>query len=331
MLLTNVLKKNNGQAQSILIAKANLSSRLKGLEKLLASLTACAIISVVTSNIGYCKDFDKNPILHSEEDITDELLSHISDNSLESLTIDYEFTRCMVEEGDQQENKFNYDTERFIKNPFWRVQKSNPIERLDFEIKLTPKVKSLACAFKDFRHLTNVNIKDTSHVTTMEGMFYGAMSFNHPIGNWNTSKVTSMKMMFTGAGSFNQPIGNWDTSKVTDFKGMFLGADSFNQPIGKWNTSSAKVMSAMFLETRSFNQPIGDWDTSNVTNMRYMFFNAKAFNQPIGNWNISKVTDMSHMFEFAGSFNQSLKKWDTSHVKDLTNMFNGASAYRDGY
>jgi surface protein len=58
----------------------------------------------------------------------------------------------------------------------------------------------------------DISAWDTSQVTDMGYMFYGAAVFNQPIGTWSTSKVTNMQRMFTLAGVFNQDIGSWDTS-----------------------------------------------------------------------------------------------------------------------
>ena len=292
---------------------------------------------------------ERNPILNSPDDISNELIQRIMDNDLDSLTINYEFSICNPEDRNAE-----WEKERKRTNPFWRANEEAPvsIQRIEFEVKLGSNVHSLAYAFYQFDDLEYVNIKDTSNVTDMSGMFKGATIFDQAIGDWNTSNVTDMREMFEGAKSFNQPIGNWDTSNVTDMGGMFLAATSFNQPIGNWNTSRVTDMrrmfscaesfnqpignwdisrvtdmSEMFNGAESFNQPIGDWDTSNVTNMRAMFYGANLFNQPIGNWDTSNVTDMSGMFHGAKSFNQPIGDWDTSNVTNMNGMFYEASSF----
>ena len=206
---------------------------------------------------------NKNPVLNSPNDITDELIHQIINNDLDSLTINYEFTKkfCRSRPWD------DWYREQFRINPFWIANKITSLKRIDFEIKLGENVHSLARAFENLEKLEYVNIQDTSGVTNMSGMFRFAESFNQPISKWDTSSVTDMSEMFSGAESFNQPIGNWDTSNVTDMSGMFTKAVSFNQPIGDWDTSKVTDMSGMFFGAKSFNQPIGDWDTSKVTGM----------------------------------------------------------------
>ena len=206
---------------------------------------------------------NRNPVLNSPNDITDELIHQIINNDLDSLTINYEFTKkfCRSRPWD------DWYREQFRINPFWIANKITSLKRIDFEIKLGENVHSLARAFENLEKLEYVNIQDTSGVTNMSGMFRFAESFNQPISKWDTSSVTDMSEMFSGAESFNQPIGNWDTSNVTDMSGMFTKAVSFNQPIGDWDTSKVTDMSGMFFGAKSFNQPIGDWDTSKVTGM----------------------------------------------------------------
>jgi len=204
---------------------------------------------------------EMNPVLNSSADITDELINKILANNLESLTINYEFTRCVgKDEKYYSENELkriygDWKNELNRINPFWRANNIQPIKRIEFEIKLTDKSNSLACAFYDFKNLEFVNLKDTSKVTNMMRMFWIATSFNQPIGNWDTSKVIDMSWMFAFTKSFNQPIGNWDTSNVTDMNSMFTFATSFNQPIGNWDTSHVTDMRGMFWGAESYRYP----------------------------------------------------------------------------
>ena len=148
-------------------------------------------------------DISRNPILNSADDITDELLEKIINNDLDSLTINYEFTRRPKED----EHRWDWQDDLLRNNPFKRANKIKSIHRIEFEIVLTPKVTSLAYAFEYFEELEYVNLKDTSYVTDMSFMFSNASKFNQDIGNWNTSNVTDMNNMFEAAISFNQPIG----------------------------------------------------------------------------------------------------------------------------
>ena len=190
-----------------------------------------AVIALLAAGIfGAVKWYENyremNPVLNSSTDITSELIDKILANNLESPTINYEFTRC-PEKGEKDDD---WKNERNRINPFWRANNIQSIKRIEFEIKLTDKSSSLACAFLGFDKLEFVNLKDTSRVTDMHFMFLDATSFNQPIGNWDTSKVMNMMGIFAEAKSFNQPIGNWNTSKVTGMWGMFTGATSYSYP-----------------------------------------------------------------------------------------------------
>ena len=68
---------------------------------------------------------------------------------------------------------------------------------------------------------------DTSSVTDMNSMFFGASAFNADISGWDTSSVTNMGYMFYGASAFNADISGWDTGLVTNAVDMFPGATAW--------------------------------------------------------------------------------------------------------
>jgi len=158
----------------------------------------------------------------------------------------------------------------------------------------------------------------TTLVTNMAGdsntfsNFFNDESFNSNIGFWDTSNVTDMSIMFYGATAFNQDIGSWDTSSVTSMNSIFENATAFNQDIGSWDTSSVTDMVGMFYEASSFNQYIGSWDTSKVTSMERMFWAAEAFNQDLSGWCVSKINTEPLNFSEFSSLIQSFKPiWGT--------------------
>jgi len=91
------------------------------------------------------------------------------------------------------------------------------------------------------------------------------MSFNGDISTWDTSNVSDMRVMFWGASSFNQDIGSWDTSNVTNMTSMFSGASSFNQDIGAWDIGNVAAMDSMFegvtLSPRNYGSLLVSWQS----------------------------------------------------------------------
>ena len=237
------------------------------------------------------------------------------------------------------------------------------------------RIKDMYELFKNIEGINTYTVHpeignwDTSNVTNMSLMFYGASKFNQDIGSWDTSNVTTMNGMFQSASEFNQDIGTkvvtvngstytaWNTSNVTNMSFMFysastfnpdIAASKFNQDIGAWDTSNVTGMIAMFNGASYFNQDIGTkvvtvngstytaWNTSSVVTMQSMFNGASDFNQDIGAWDTSKVTGMSGMFRDASVFNQDIRKWNTSSIvvnynNDYTNMFANATAMINKY
>ena len=166
---------------------------------------------------------------------------------------------------------------------------------------------------------------DTSNVTNMNQMFWGATLFNQNVGYWDVSNVLDFGDMFSGATSFNQDIGSWDVSSAENMSYMFRNAQSFNQDIGGWDVSSVTRMDGVFHDAVSFNQDIGSWDVSKVYTMVSMFYYATAFNQDIGGWNVNRVLDMRYMFYSASLFNQDLTRWCVYGIKSLPDFFASSS------
>ena len=163
-----------------------------------AGLVILAGLSAFTG-YQYCREYRAlNPVISSPDDITNELIKKIIDNSINSLTIDYEFTECPTPEKYDKWKKEQHRT-----NPFVRANSVQSLKRIEFEIKFTGKSNSLACAFYELSKLEFVNIQDTSNISSMERMFSFAESFNQPIGHWDTSNVTNMRGLFMAATSFN--------------------------------------------------------------------------------------------------------------------------------
>ena len=116
---------------------------------------------------------------------------------------------------------------------------ANPLDAWD-----TSKVENMLDMFYTAT-VFNQDVSDwsTGAVTTMNSMFAGATFFNngdpgnngaHPLDWADTSQVTDMFQMFYGAYAFNQAIITWDTGAVTTMDSMFAFATSFNQDLQTW-------------------------------------------------------------------------------------------------
>jgi len=66
------------------------------------------------------------------------------------------------------------------------------------------------------------------------------------ISHWNTSCVTDMSALFYGAISFNEDLSEWDTSSVVDMDICFYSAKEFCGDIGCWDVLAVQSMTRMF-------------------------------------------------------------------------------------
>lgn len=81
----------------------------------------------------------------------------------------------------------------------------------------------------------------------MSSLFYGAISFNEDLSNWDVSHVTDMSYMFSDATSFNGNVSAWNTSSVTSMFAMFYRAFSFNQDLCLWRDAFPYYSSAQYV------------------------------------------------------------------------------------
>lgn len=225
---------------------------------------------------------------------------------------------------------------------------------------------NLSSAFGGATNLTDLpNLPST--ITDTSWMLSGASSYNESVSDWDTSNVTTMEGMFSYAPSFNNgcaagvttcpldPNGSkWDTSKVTNFVSMFNvddGSSIFNQRVTGLNLSSATAMHYMFRGTDAFNNGCASgvftcpmtstatsWNPGNVVNFAHMFMDATGFNQTISGMDIHSAGDLTRMFWRATSFNNgcpagtatcpmTATSWDTSKVVHASEMLQEASAF----
>jgi len=140
---------------------------------------------------------------------------------------------------------------------------------------------------------------DTSHITDMSYLFYGASTdfqFGVDLSRWDVSNVTDMSYMFYDSSQYQQNpyfykgLNSWDVSNVTNMSYMFSGGIARYLDISEWDVSSVTNMSGMFFNAYETGRDISGWDVSSVTDMDYMFSGASSFNQDIGSWDVSNVT-----------------------------------------
>ena len=150
---------------------------------------------------------------------------------------------------------------------------------------------------------------NTSNVTYMSNMFYGASSANPDVSKWDTSNVILMGSMFNSASSANPDVSKWNTSNVTYMSNMFYGASSANPNVSKWNTSKVENMWSMFYRATSANPDVSKWNTSGVIDMSDMFYGASSANPDISNWDVSNVKNMKGMLQQSAVKALNLSSW----------------------
>ena len=188
----------------------------------------------------------------------------------------------------------------------------------------------LFCNFSKLTKIENINLLDTSNVTTMISMFnYCRKLATLNVSNFDTSKVTDMSWMFSSCtGLTSLDVSNFNTSNVTDMSGMFDSCSKLTGlDVSKFDTSKVTDMSSMFYSCGSTSLDVSNFNTSNVTNMSQMFYDCSSTSLDLSNFDTSKVTSMSRMFESCSILTGlDLRSFDTSNVIDMSGMFESCSS-----
>lgn len=192
------------------------------------------------------------------------------------------------------------------------------------------QLTDLESAFKDCVNLTYFAGGDTSQVTTMDSMFFGANNLvSIDLSTFDTSNVTHMNFMFYGAlqiPSLN--LSNFNTANVTTMAYMFYNMGAITSlNVSSFDTSNVTDMYAMFQSTTNLNSlNLSNFDTSKVTDMRWMFASSGVTSLNVTSFDTSRVTTMSYMFfNLTRLTSLNVTSFNTGNVTNMSNMFYLAS------
>ena len=217
----------------------------------------------------------------------------------------------------------NYNSSYLFCN-FSKLTEIENINLLD-----TSNVTSMNQMFYLCSSLTSLDVStfDTSNVTSMNQMFYLCISLTSlDLSKFDTSQVTNMNDMFHSCGKLtNLDVSNFDTSKVTNMNSMFNGCSGLTSlDVGKFDTSNVTSMYKMFSGCSSLTSlDLSKFDTSQVTNMNDMFYScSKLTSLDVSKFDTSQVTKMNRMFYGCSKLTSlDLSNFDTSKVTNMSSMF----------
>ena len=192
--------------------------------------------------------------------------------------------------------------------------------------------------FESFVNLQTIDFGDcfdTSHVTSMDSMFWGCGSLTQlDLSGLDTSNVTDMNHMFWGCDGLTVlDLSGFNTSSVTDMSNMFGACDNLvSIDLSGLDTSNVKDMGSMFWSCGSLAQlDLSGLDTSNVTDMNNMFWYCDGLTVlDLSGFNTSSVTDMRNMFEDCEALTSlNLSGFRTGDETKLDNIFSGCRSLTD--
>jgi surface protein len=180
----------------------------------------------------------------------------------------------------------------------------------------------------------------TLNAISMEGMFYGATSFNQEIVLWYPrgfneidSKLVNISNMFNGATSFNSKIVDFQVNNVTNASYMFKNASSFNYDVRYLNFSLTKDISFtnMFEGATSYDyfftadmlpELKTDYYTPNIKYFITAFRDGDIDTYGTARWAAKQLSD--GLFQ-TGTYLQRLfgyfEDWNMYNITDASHMF----------
>ena len=154
--------------------------------------------------------------------------------------------------------------------------------------------------FINLREIENIEVLNTSRVTSMSDMFGGCLELTSlDLSSFDTSNVTDMFGMFAQCSKLtNLNISNFDTSKVTRMAWMFENTGLTGIDLSHFDTSQVTDMSGMFYNSKNLKWvDVSSFDTSKVENIsRFVDGCINLTNLNLSNFNLLNAKDLLGMF-----------------------------------
>ena len=160
--------------------------------------------------------------------------------------------------------------------------------------------KGFFTRFINLREIENIEVLNTSRVTSMNNMFGGCLELTSlDLSSFDTSNVTDMSGMFAQCSKLtNLNISNFDTSKVTRMAWMFENTGLTGIDLSHFDTSQVTDMSGMFCNSKNLKWvDVSSFDTSKVENIsQFVDGCINLTNLNLSNFNLLNAKDLLGMF-----------------------------------
>lgn len=258
---------------------------------------SCGATIVISKQNNYTNEnakeaFNKNPILNSPQDINGDVIMGIINNSLESLTINYDICTRVLFEKFKKSDDFRGEFKKYLatSNPFYLANLTKPLKSINFKIILGENVESTIGMFAFLEELESAPLMDTKKIVDMSVMFFDDIKLTK-VPLFNTERNTDMESMFANCQSLTT-VPLFDTRNVVLMALTFLGC--FNLKfVPAFNTENVVVFSGMFFDCRNLIN-IPKFNTENVLITEEMFVNCTKLKE-VPFLLFPKITDEMYM------------------------------------